>query len=253
VGHGYSVPKHWRAQFLDAYREVAPAPPESSHAAASKPAAGGARGAGSIDDLPLIEIEPAGTPQDLLAVLLTGDGGWAGLDKEVSEILGQRGVTTVGWNSLRYYWTARTPDSAAADLARILDHYLAGKPATKVMLIGYSRGADVLSFLAARLPEELRARVALVALIGPATSVAFELHVTDFLGGSPDGALPILPEAQKLRGMNLLCLQGDNEKDSLCPLLSKEHAHVEVLKGGHHFDRDYEGVARKILAAAEQR
>ncbi len=204
--------------------------------------------AGAVGDLPLVEVPARGTPTATLAVVLSGDGGWASLDREVGDALAAAGVGVVGWNSLSYYWTARTPDGAAADLARVLRHYRDAWRPTRVILIGYSRGADVLPFLASRLPPDLRALVALVALLGPGRTTDFEFHVTDWIGGDDPDARPVRPEVEKLGGLRVLCVQGDAENDSLCPDLDARRAARMVLPGGHHFGGDYGVIAARILA-----
>ncbi len=42
------------------------------------------------------------------AVILSGDGGWAGLDKKVAAALAAQGIDVVGIDSLRYFWSERT-------------------------------------------------------------------------------------------------------------------------------------------------
>ena len=159
--------------------------------------------AADVADLPLVELRATGTPVGSLAVMLSGDGGWASIDRDIGGALAARGVDVVGLNSLRYFWTRRTPDSATADLDRVLRHYLAAWGAARVLLLGYSRGADVLPFLAARLAPDLRARVAVVALLGPARSVDFEFHLSDWVADADRATeLPIRPEVEKLRGMH---------------------------------------------------
>lgn len=54
-----------------------------------------------------------------------------------------------------------------------------------VLLIGYSLGADVMPFLAGRLPEDLRQQVAAVTLLGPGRTASFEGGGHHF-GGSYD-------------------------------------------------------------------
>jgi type IV secretory pathway VirJ component len=45
----------------------------------------------------------------------------------------------------------------------------------KLILIGYSFGAEVLPFVVNRLPEELRAKVQLLVFLGPSATAQFEL------------------------------------------------------------------------------
>jgi type IV secretory pathway VirJ component len=241
------VLKNWLPQFKEAASDVAAANLDEPRPA--PPRAGGAE-ISPVDDLPLIAVPAKGEAKDAFAVILTGDGGWSGLDKEVASALSDRGVGCVGWNSLKYYWTKRTPESASGDLARILRHTLAGLADARVMLVGYSLGADVVSFLAARLPDDLKSRIASVTMIAPSPSVAFEFHLSNWLGGSQPDALPTLPEVEKLAGMKLLCLYGNEEKDSLCNALPAGLAEVDSLPGGHHFAGDYQAVAARILKTA---
>lgn len=114
VGHGFGVPRNWEPQFLEAYRlATLSAPREVDHGSIP-----------DVGDLPLTEVAArAGSTGDRMAVILSGDGGWTEIDKGVAAVLAADGVPTVGWSSLRYFWTPRTPDQAAADLARIVTHY----------------------------------------------------------------------------------------------------------------------------------
>ena len=222
-----------RQAFLDA------AQPAPSATATAKP----------VSDLPLVEVPATVPSNDTLVVMVSGDGGWAGLDRELAKALAARGYSIVGLNSLQYFWNRRTPDGAGADLARILNHYLQAWNKHQVLLIGYSRGADVLPFMANRLPTELRQQVQLIALLGLGRTVDFEFHLTDWL---PDTSghhndLPIYPQVQKLRGLHVLCIYGDNELHSLCRQLNPKTFQVLGLKGGHHFDGDYAGLATTIL------
>jgi type IV secretory pathway VirJ component len=203
--------------------------------------------AASVSDLPLIEL-PAGSTRPFLAVFLTGDGGWADLDRLVSARLTAAGVPVVGWNSLKYYWVQRSPEQAAADLERILACYLARWQKREVVLIGYSRGADVLPFLANRLPPRRLKQVRLLALLGPATANRFEPLAAGYihLGPQPP-ALPLAPEVEKLRGLRILGFYGAEETDSLC-LGAAGLLQCVRLAGGHHFGGAYARIAERILA-----
>jgi type IV secretory pathway VirJ component len=237
VGHGYSVPKNWEPQFKEAVVKLT-----APEAAAAKPEA--------VSDLPLVEVPATGSSPSL-GVVLSGDGGWASLDKEVAGALAARGVPVVGLNSLQYFWKARTPDALAADLARVLRHYLPAWGKSRVVLAGYSFGADVLPFAVSRLPADLRRRVAVVALLGPSPTAEFEFHVGSWLGRSSAAALPVPPEIAKLAGTRTLCFFGDKEDDSPCRGLDPALATAVSMQGGHHFGGAYQSIGERILAELE--
>lgn len=202
----------------------------------------------SLSDLPLIEI-PNSAPGDSFAVLLSGDGGWASLDKDVGDALKQHGIPVVGVDSLRYFWSEKTPASLARDLDRVIRYYAHQWKRERVLLIGYSQGANVLPFAMNRLPAKTRDMVAVTAMMGLSERADFEFHVSNWVGGGDDG-LPILPEVQKMDGGNPLCVYGTEEDDTLCPSLDPKKVKLVKLPGGHHFDGDYDHLARLILEAA---
>ena len=202
-------------------------------------------------DLPIIEI-PAqpGTPSgDSFALIMSGDGGWAGLDKEVAQALTAQGIPVVGLDSLRYFWSARTPDGLAADTDRMIRYYLAHWARKRVLLIGYSQGADVLPFAVNRLPPATRARIALTALMSMSEHALFEFHVSSWISDDNSGPAT-LPEVNRISGTPVLCIYGEDDRDSLCPKLDPSKVRIVKLKGGHHFNGDYAALARAILASA---
>jgi type IV secretory pathway VirJ component len=206
--------------------------------------------ASRVSDLPLVEIPVKGYATDLLAVILSGDGGWASIDRDIGSSLAAKGVPVVGLNSLQYFWTARSPDQAGKDLERILRHYLAAWNRRRALLIGYSLGADVMPFMVGRLPEDLRNQVAAVALLGPGKTADFEFHLSDWLGGGSRGGLPIAPELTRMRGMKVLCLYGEEEQESVCRELAPGDSKIKTLPlgCGHHFRGEYEKLTDLIIA-----
>lgn len=204
----------------------------------------------AVSDLPIIEVAAQpGTSSELFAILLSGDGGWAGLDKEVAAALSKSGVPVVGIDSLRYFWTPRTPASAAADMDRLVRFYASRWKKSKALLIGYSQGADVLPFIVNRLPAASREHVALAVMMGLGKRADFEFHMTNWVSSSASGLL-ILPEVQKLPAGLGMCIYGKDEKDTNCPGLDPKQVQLVKLPGGHHFDGDYAKLARIILEGA---
>jgi type IV secretory pathway VirJ component len=210
----------------------------------------------SLADLPIVEVEA--TPGaaalgagDSFAVLLSGDGGWAGIDKEVAGLLADRGVPTAGVDSLRYFWTPRTPAGLSQDIDRIVRYYAFHWKKKNALLVGYSQGADVLPFAVNRLPAATRSLVRLTTLIGISESADFEFHVANWIGAASDG-LPVKPEIDKLSSADTLCVYGDDDDESICPKVSAQHARVIKLPGGHHFGGNYVPLAQLVIGANVQ-
>lgn len=200
-----------------------------------------------VSDLPLIEVPATGATSPILAVFVTGDGGWAGLDKGVSTRLAERGIATVGFNSRSYFWHAKTPEQTTHDFERLLRHYLAAWNKSRVLLVGYSFGADVLPFVISRLPQDLRARLVALSMMGVETTVSFEIHVTDWLPGVSSGGPPVAPEVLALGTLPVQCIYGEGERGTLCTRLPKDRITVERIGDGHHFGRDYIYLADRVL------
>jgi type IV secretory pathway VirJ component len=243
---GSAWPAPYAAEFDALLRRFAPTPAATPDA---------------LKDLPLVAVpaHPAAAPApgaagapaltDSFAIMLSGDGGWAGLDKEVAAALAEQDIPVIGLDSLRYFWSPRTPDGLAADLDRMIDVYRKLLGRHRVMVIGYSQGADVLPFAINRLRPSSRAPVVLAAVMGMSEHALFEFHVSSWLADDDSGPAT-LPEVQRITGMKVLCIYGDQEDDSLCPKLDAGKVTVVKLKGGHHFDGNYAGLAKTILEAA---
>jgi len=205
-----------------------------------------------VKDLPLIEARAAtAAERPVLGLLVSGDGGWAGIDQSLAAALNAEGIAVIGLDSLRYFWTRRTPQETTDAVARALRHYMAKWNKTEIVLIGYSRGADVMPFIARLLPEDLKARTRLVALVAASKEAEFEVHVTDLFGGGGGKASPTLPELEAIQGQAVLCVYGDEEADeSVCPSIRAfRGVRVLELSGGHHFGGNYDAVAKAVLEA----
>jgi len=195
--------------------------------------------------LPLVLVPPTRGTSDSIVVFVSGDGGWAKIDKSISSILAANGMPVVGLNSLQYFWTKRTPESASRDLQTIIETHLGTHKS--VVLVGYSRGADVLPAMVARLPQETQAKIRLVALLAPSPRVEFEFHVADWMRDSKRG-FAVKPDLERVKAKTL-CIWGEDDNDSLCRGLAQPNVTVVTLRGSHHFEGDYAQLAKIILEA----
>ncbi len=201
-------------------------------------------------DMPITLVSPIGKggPSDVMAVIYSGDGGWVGIDRDVAAQLSSRGIPVVGIDSLAYFWSARTPAGAGQDLKRIIDVYSARWQRPRIMLIGYSFGADTLPAIVGTLDPATRARIASLSLLGLSPTADFQFHLTSWLDIPSDKALPTIPAVEQLKGMDIRCIHGASETDSACPLIPDMMAEVTQVPGDHHFNRNASLLAQIILA-----
>jgi len=206
-----------------------------------------------VSTLPLIEL-PSASPSGLMAIVLSGDGGWRDLDKTIAEDLQARGVSVVGWDSVRYFWSKKSPEQTAADLSAVIQAYRDKWHADKVALVGYSFGADVLPFAYDRLAADIKSHVAQISLLGFADAADWEIRVAGWLGAAPSAdAVPVAPAIKQVPANLVQCFYGEEESDSFCPKLAGQGAEIIKTTGGHHFDGDYAKLAKHILDGLKRR
>jgi type IV secretory pathway VirJ component len=207
-------------------------------------------GAGALTGLPLTEVPAQKPGDDRLVVMLSGDGGWAALDRGVSAEFAARGIGSVGLDSLHYFWNKRTPEETAEAVAGIIKRYTRLWKKPRVILFGYSFGADVLPFVVNRLPPPLQARIDRVVFAGLGPRAAFEFHLSNWLSDEPQEGPPVVDEVRRMPDVPTVCIYGAEEgSDSACPALKGTAVLLRELPGDHHFDEDYARVAQVALDA----
>ncbi|MEP9396845.1 AcvB/VirJ family lysyl-phosphatidylglycerol hydrolase [Mesorhizobium sp. KR2-14] len=202
--------------------------------------------------MPIVTL-PAKPAHDTMAIVFSGDGGWRDLDKAIAGILQQRGVPTVGVDSLRYFWTARTPQEMAQDLHELISGFRQRWKVRHVLLIGYSFGADILPAAFNALDAADRERVSQLSLLGFSHSASFEISVAGWLGTSGPDAVPTMPELERIDPALVQCIYGEEEDDTACPDLAGRKVEVVKTSGGHHFNGDYAALADKIISGLTRR
>jgi len=255
VGHGFSVPRHWGSAYDDAVASLLettspwePLPETLRHVVVNRSPAEIQERLDALD-LPLeVEWPGAGEPPKEAIIFVSGDGGWADIDQHVAAALFADGVGVVGWNSLRYFWTAKSPGTFRGDLARVIE---ALPPGLRIFAGGFSFGAEVVpTGLASR--EERGAgplaRITGLVLLGPGRYASFEVSPLDWLrtadAPSPFGVREAIGRAA---GMPILCMAGADEKETGCPVPAPPGVSTVLLPGGHHFGGNYEELSGRIL------
>jgi type IV secretory pathway VirJ component len=101
--------------------------------------------------------------------------------------------------------------------------------------------------MVSRLSEEYRSKIKLIALLGPGQFAEFEFHITDWLQSSLSSTrFPVASEIEKLRGKDILCFYGEDDKESLCAEPRHDSFKTIILKGGHRIGSNFDSVVQKI-------
>jgi pimeloyl-ACP methyl ester carboxylesterase len=186
-----------------------------------------------VRDLPL-RVLPTATPSPVIALVMSGDGNWASFITGLADGLVAQGIPVVGLESRAYLAREKTPEVLTADMVRVLRTYIRLWGAERILIVGYSRGADFAPFLVNRLPADLRARVVGVGLFSPTRRASFTFHLTDLVRYTPrDSDLPAVPEVVALAPLRVLCVYGARDADTLCPLLPDGVATIRAEDSGH--------------------
>ncbi|MEJ7932886.1 AcvB/VirJ family lysyl-phosphatidylglycerol hydrolase [Sphingobium sp. AN558] len=208
----------------------------------------GAAGDVAIPDMPLTLVPASQIMRaDRMAILYSGDGGWVGIDRDLTSQIAAAGIPVVGVDSLSYFWSVRSPQGAGRDLAQLIRAFGRRWNKRKVMLIGYSFGADALPYMIAALDQRTRAQIDSVSLLGLGPSAQFQFHMMSWLDFDSSDALPTLPAIARLKGLTIRCIRGELEKDSACPSIPPWLAEHYVVPGGHHFGRNTPLLAHIVL------
>lgn len=210
-------------------------------------------------------IAPAGHT-DVMAVIYSGDGGWADLDRQLGNAFAARGIPVLGVSTFKYYWRSRTVEESAAQLDSLLTEQMQRLGKRRLWLIGYSFGADVLPSIIAHLQPEHRAAIAQLVLLAPSRDVTFEVELEGYMikqGWFVEHFKRVMQHINPIRHQDaltpLLALHGeppvscyyglDDADDSLCTAPGAPRwLEVRPKPGDHHFAGGYLPLAKELLA-----
>jgi type IV secretory pathway VirJ component len=247
VGHGFSVPSRWGAAFdrsvvemLEAKSILEPMPHTVRQDVGHAPPVDVTAKLESLG-LPLEVSWPQGART--VVVFVSGDGGWADLDESVAKGLVSRGVAVVGWNTLRYFWLAKTPAVFATDLSRVVR---ALPDDAAVFAGGYSFGAETVPVVVAGAADPGLARISGLTLLAPGPYAAFEVSPLDWIRTSAEPTAHPVAAAIERAGRPVLCLEPEDDSSSGCPQAALAGYTRSPIPGGHHFGSEYDALAARI-------
>lgn len=200
--------------------------------------------------LTLLETKPT---LDTMAIIVSGDGGWRDLDKDIGDVFQKEGLPTVGVDSLRYFWAEKKPEEVASDLGRIIEIFTKRWGVKHVVLVGYSFGADVLPTAYNLLKPAEKAKVEEVSLLALSNAANFQISVSGWLGVGGGDDDTNTREIAKMDPKLVQCVYGTEDDETVCPALKSSGIELLTTDGGHHFDGDYAALADRIIAGLKTR
>ena len=186
--------------------------------------------------LPIIESAATGN-RDFYVIFLTGDFCYRNFDKAIVHGLNVKKVSVVVLNAQNYFYSKKSPAQLGYDLGSIINQYTRKWNKKRVILMGYSMGAEVLPFAVNRLEDKYKQQLKDVILIGPSQKAIFRLKPTDYLFEEKKGT-DIFTELLKMKPQRSFIICDDNP-NSLCRKNLDGISDHEFLGGGHHFGHDY--------------
>jgi type IV secretory pathway VirJ component len=251
VGHGFGVTRNWAREFDGAVESFLEAgsiwepPREAEIPSAPNLAPDDIRNKLDSLDLPLVVSWPR--QAESILIFLSGDGGWMELDREVAAHLHRDSVAVVGWNTLRYFWEARSPEQFDVDLSRVIEALPDSLP---IFAGGFSFGAEVVPVSLARQthPSSPVARLGGLVLLAPGPYATFEVSPLDWIfeNNSPT-RFPVAAALQQEERLPILCLEPASGEKSGCPARPQPNLRHLRMAGSHHFGGDYATLAETIL------
>ena len=136
-----------------------------------------------VSDLPLQLSNTFGT-KEALVIYLMGDGGWNSYNQQIVQEFEKHGYGVVAFNCRKYFWSEKSPDVFAQDIEQLAKYYLKEWHKSSLIIVGYSFGADVASFLPGRLSVDLQKKINKIALFSPSASSDFVIRLSDMMGGT---------------------------------------------------------------------
>ena len=189
-----------------------------------------------------------------LILFLSGDGGWWGdIDAQLANRLASEGYAVIGIDTQIWFGPERTVPEIADHLAALATRYGRATKAGKIVLVGYSYGANVIPLALRKTPKSFNAKLAAVVLIAPERTTALQVTMLEQMGVDP-GDIDLTPSLSALPKRATVCVFGMGEEDDTgCTLDALKGSDLISLPGAHHFDHDVKDLGDRISAAITAR
>lgn len=192
-----------------------------------------------VNDLPL-QLSGSKGNHEVLMIYLTGDGGWNSFNQQLVKEFEKLGYGVVTLNTRKYFWNEKSPEVFASDIEQLSGYFMKEWEKSSLIIVGYSFGADVASFLSSRISAELHKKIKKIVLLSPSGSTDFVIRVSDLIGESENvnRKFKVRPEIEKT-DLPLICIFGTEETMTLKTSLEKKgNLNIYEVPGDHRYNND---------------
>ncbi len=201
-----------------------------------------------VSDLPLIELTSF-QDNEYFSILISGDGGWKTLDQEVSKYLNNAGISVIGFDCFSYFNNKeRTQKETSDAISRIINYYEKKFAGKKIVLIGYSFGADIIPFIFNTFEESTVKKIKAIVLLGLTETAQFKIDMREFVGIKTNiKRYPTIPELKKIDDQRILCICGNSDNEAACSFIDQQNVEIKIVPGSHHFNNAYKYLSGIII------
>lgn len=180
---------------------------------------------------------------------ISGDGGFNTFSKTLSQELHRYGYDVFALNTRKYFWKRKTPLQASQDTENYLKKVTQNRLNKKIIIIGYSYGADVAPFIYNRFDQDFQKNIQDLMIIGPSRVNDFEIHLEEYITGKMEYGYSVIHEINQVKNVPFTLVVSDFEKiyfpQNEITLKNYKFVH---LSGDHHFGGQTKMLADSIVA-----
>ncbi|MGA9211858.1 AcvB/VirJ family lysyl-phosphatidylglycerol hydrolase [Kaistella sp.] len=194
------------------------------------------------DSFPVVEWN--GNSDKPIVFYISGDGGFNTFSKTFAQEIHRYGYDVFALNTKKYFWKKKTPLQASQDTENYLKQIIQNRINKKIIIIGYSYGADVAPFIYNRFDRDFQKNIQKLIIIGPSRVNDFEIHLEEYVTGHMEYGYSVVNEINHLKNVPFTLVVSDLEKEYFPKneITLKDYQFLH-LQGDHHF-----GGKTKMLA-----
>ena len=204
----------------------------------------GCKNSGENPDFPVRELDAQNNSPFIF--YLSGDAGFNTFSKTLSDQLFERNYDITALDSKAYFWKAKTPDETAKKISDYLSQKLQGRKNQQIVILGYSFGADITSFIVNRLDKNLQKKIESVVMLDPSKTADFEVSLQGMIFDKGKGDYEVLPEINKMKVPKTLLIRSDIGMRFPANKVTISNFSTDHLHGNHRFNNEYVKLANLI-------